>query len=118
MREVSKNVAPERRCKTIDIGSNKNVEKSIRKVCNIWQTSAELSKKVTFGEQATTEASRRRTTAPSGTYQKVSSSIDKIGKIVVKPLGKRRCADNLLNNNIYKRIKNTTTIISWGADPL
>ena len=78
--------------------------KSRPNMCNICQTGAGISKNVTFGEQATTEASRRRTTTPSGTYQKVSSSIDKIGKIVVIPLGNRWVADNLLNNNIYKKI--------------
>ena len=73
-------------------------------MCVISGRGADVSKNVTFGEQATTVASRRSTTAGSAGYQKVSSSIDKIGKIVVKPLGKRRGANNLLNNNIYKRI--------------
>ena len=34
------------------------VAKSEGKVCNIWQTGAGVSKNVTFGEQAATEASR------------------------------------------------------------
>ena len=80
------------------------VAKSRPNMCNIWQTGAGISKNVAFGEQATTEASRSCTTPGSGRYRKVSSSIDKIGKVVVKPLGKRRCADDLLNNNINKRI--------------
>ena len=75
-------------------------------MCNIWQTRAGISKSVAFGEQATTEASRWTTTSGSAAYQKVSSSIDKIGKIVVKPLGKRRWADDLLTNNIYIYIRN------------
>ena len=97
------------------------VAKSIGNMCNIWQTAAGISKDVTFGEQATTQASRWRTTMRSGGSQKVNSSKNKISKDVVFQLKKRSWADNLLNNNIYKKIKNTTTtttIISSGADPL
>ena len=75
--------------------------KSRPNMCNICQTGAGISKNVTFGEQATTEASRWSTTSHLGGSRKVTNSIDTIGKIVVKPLGKRRGANNLLNNNMY-----------------
>ena len=47
----------------------------------MWQTGAELSKHVTFGEQAATATSRWRTKTRSGSYEKVMDFMNIIGKI-------------------------------------
>ena len=61
------------------------VAKSRPNMCNICQTGAGISKNVAFGEQATTEASRWRTTGRSGGYQKVTDSINVFLKISIFP---------------------------------